>query len=80
MLFLIAVVSCKKEMHTVTHVHQNELDLKDVKVVNEKDPICDMKTADYLQDTAIYKGKIYGFCSANCKNEFKKDPEKYVQK
>jgi len=24
-----------------------------------------------------YKGKTYYFCSANCLEEFKKDPEKY---
>lgn len=51
-----------------------------VKVVNEEDPICGMKTAEHLKDTANYKGKTYGFCNSMCKDEFKKDPEKYAVK
>lgn len=51
-----------------------------VKVVNEEDPICGMKTAEYLKDTANYKGKTYGFCNSMCKDEFKKDPEKFAVK
>lgn len=51
-----------------------------VKVVNEKDPICGMNTAQFLTDTAIYQKKIYGFCSKSCKVEFKKNPKKYVKK
>lgn len=51
-----------------------------VKVVNEKDPICGMNTAQFLTDTAIYQKKIYGFCSKSCKVEFKKNPKKYMKK
>ena len=51
-----------------------------VKVVNEKDPICGMNTAQFLTDTAIYQKKIFGFCSKSCKVEFKKNPKKYVKK
>jgi YHS domain-containing protein len=40
--------------------------------VNEEDPICGMKTAKFLKDTAVYKGKTYGFCNKLCKEEFKK--------
>ena len=51
-----------------------------VKVVNEKDPICGMNTAQFLTVTTIYQKKIYGFCSKSCKVEFKKNPKKYVKK
>ncbi|MEG0528979.1 MAG: YHS domain-containing protein [Bacilli bacterium] len=37
-----------------------------------------MKTADHLSSTATYKGKTYGFCSSMCKDEFLKNPEKYI--
>lgn len=44
-----------------------------------KDPICGMevdeKTAEFKSE---YKGKTYCFCSVTCKNQFDKDPEKYV--
>lgn len=49
------------------------------KIINEKDPICGMKTADYLKDTLAYNKKIYGFCSTYCKLEFKKNPQKYLR-
>ncbi|MGP1500638.1 YHS domain-containing protein [Bergeyella cardium] len=82
-------VSCSKqqpEEHHHEHMATEEMgdqkkpDLTNVKVVNEIDPICQMKTAEHLKDTLHYKGDVYGFCSAHCKAEFKKDPEKYAVK
>jgi YHS domain-containing protein len=29
--------------------------------------------------TVVYKGKIIGFCCADCIKDFNKDPEKYVK-
>ena len=51
-----------------------------VKVVNEEDPICGMKTAQFLKDTLTYKKKVYGFCNTRCKETFKKSPKKYLKK
>ena len=51
-----------------------------VKVVNEEDPICGMKTAQYLKDTLTYNKKLYGFCGTHCKEAFKKEPKKYIKK
>ena len=36
--------------------------------------------ADLGKNTVEYKGKVYNLCSAGCKDEFLKDPEKYVAK
>lgn len=64
--------SCQQTPETKkVHDHKNDPKL-DVKVVNEEDPICGMKTAQFLKDTAVYKGKTYGFCNKLCKEEFKK--------
>ena len=52
----------------------------EVKVVNEEDPVCGMKTAQFLKDTLTYKKKVYGFCGAHCKETFKKSPKKYLKK
>ncbi len=45
----------------------------------EKDPVCGMdvdpKTA---AGKSTYKGKTYYFCSAGCKRDFDKDPQKYL--
>lgn len=50
-----------------------------VKVVNAEDPICGMKTAQFLKDTLTYNKKLYGFCGTHCKEAFKKEPKKYVK-
>jgi YHS domain-containing protein len=36
--------------------------------------------ADLGKNTVEYKGKVYNLCSTACKDEFTKDPEKYVAK
>ena len=44
-----------------------------------QDPVCLMKVK--IEDSATsldYEGKIYYFCSQNCKNEFYREPEKYL--
>ncbi len=44
-----------------------------------KDFVCGM---EFYKNTASalfeYKGKIYYFCSLGCRDEFAKDPDKYV--
>lgn len=82
-LLSISLVSCTKEAPQVKHktnMSSSEGNIKNIQVVNEEDPICHMKTAEFLKDTAVYKNKTYGFCSAYCKDEFKKNPEQYAQK
>lgn len=82
LLLSVSFISCARETPKVKHsksMMTPKENLK-VKVVNAEDPVCHMKTADYLKFTATYKNKVYGFCSASCKDEFNKNPEKYVQK
>lgn len=82
----LALISCNKENSKekdfeVKHISHEEMKSStklDVAVVNELDPICGMKTADHLSDTATYKGNVYGFCSTMCKEEFLKNPEKHI--
>ncbi|GGG66268.1 YHS domain-containing protein [Epilithonimonas arachidiradicis] len=81
-LLSVSALSCAQETPKVKQVSKMKpkTDLKGVKVVNSDDPICHMKTAEFLKDTIIYKGKTYGFCSDHCKKEFKKTPAKYALK
>ena len=44
-------------------------------VNNKKDPTCEMPVTAGISDTAHYKDKVIGFCSAGCKDEFKLAPE-----
>ena len=43
-------------------------------VDNRKDPTCGMPVTAGIGDTAHYKNKVIGFCSAECKAEFVKNP------
>lgn len=62
-------------MAAVLHPEQK---LTAVRFDNEKDFVCSMLVSAGVADTAHYKGKIYGFCSPLCKNEFKKNPVVYL--
>jgi YHS domain-containing protein len=41
---------------------------------NKKDPNCGMPVTAGIEDTVHYKGKVYGFCSDQCKQAFLKNP------
>jgi Cu+-exporting ATPase len=44
-----------------------------------KDPVCGM-TVDEKKaaGSSVYKGTTYYFCSRSCKDNFDKNPEKYL--
>ena len=44
-------------------------------VDNKLDPSCMMPLTAGIGDTVHYKGLVLGFCSAECKKDFFKDPE-----
>lgn len=62
-------------METALHP---EKAFKAMKFDNKKDFICGMPISAGIADTANYKGKVYGFCSTGCKDEFKKNPASYL--
>lgn len=80
LLFLIAALGCSDDKHgipTPTEVPKVSADQLALKV----DPYCGMSVENHpLAATADHKGKTYGFCSTFCKDEFVKDPEKYLAK
>ena len=45
-----------------------------------KDPVCGMELKVETEFKSEYKGMTYYFCSADCKTEFDKEPEKYAIK
>ncbi len=47
-------------------------------VDNKKDPSCGMPVSAGIEDTVHYKGKVLGFCSKDCKDDFLKNPEKNI--
>lgn len=79
-------LSCKsKKVETVqlaALAPQEEVNLKnsikETQLAQKKDPVCGMPAYKYLKDTALYNGKIYGFCGSGCKTKFKESPANYV--
>jgi YHS domain-containing protein len=45
---------------------------------NKNDLSCGMPLTAGIEDTVHYKGKVYGFCSKDCKDDFQKDPEGHL--
>ncbi len=43
-------------------------------------PVSGEKIDEKMKATYEYEGKVYNFCCPSCVEEFKKDPEKYIQK
>lgn len=48
-------------------------------VDNTKDFSCGMPLTAGINDTAHYNGKVYGFCSKECKEDFLKNAEAYLK-
>ena len=46
---------------------------------SKKDLSCGMPVSAGVADTVHYKGKLYGFCSTECKEDFLKDPEAHLK-
>jgi YHS domain-containing protein len=45
-----------------------------------KDPVCGMNVNEKSKFKVVYKNETYYFCSLICKEEFEKNPEKYLKK
>jgi len=50
-------------------------------LASNKDYNCGMPLEEgAIADTISYQGKIYGFCSSECKADFAKDPQGHLSK
>jgi Cu+-exporting ATPase len=43
-----------------------------------KDPVCGMEVSKDTKFKSEYNGNTYYFCSRSCKDEFDKNPKKYI--
>ena len=46
-------------------------------VANRMDPVCGMPIMKGFDDTASYGGKLLGFCSKECRDDFQKKPDSF---
>ncbi len=60
---------------------EGKMNVKLAQLSSDMDYVCGMSiTDDGISDTASYEGKLYGFCSKECKDEFVKEPGKFLPK
>jgi YHS domain-containing protein len=78
--FLLQLQACDVKIKNNDSDTKANFVKKASRFANAKDYNCGMDTDDTYTDSSIYKGKVYGFCSATCKREFDKTPEKYAGK
>lgn len=78
-LLSVSLAACNQEQHTHENESSAKLDASKIQLASETDPVCKMSVKKEMADTAMYEGKIYGFCSKNCKKEFLKDPGAHVK-
>lgn len=54
--------------------------LEKLALASNEDVVCGMPIKAGLSDTAMVNGKIYGFCSKECKEAYVKDPASFPVK
>jgi len=59
---------------------EGEIKTEAVEVGNKICPVSGERIDEKFKATYEYEGKIYNFCCPACVEEFKKDPQKYIQK
>lgn len=70
-----AIDTPKKDSTTTTTAGQN---FTGINFASKMDLACGMLLTAGIKDTAHYKGKVYGFCSEDCKKEFLQTPEAFL--
>lgn len=84
LLFACNQQSAKPEVVTDTPANSMEANESDIKIdlaqlAGDKDLVCGMSLKGGISDTVTYNGKLYGFCSPDCKDEFIKSPSQYFK-
>lgn len=72
--FLFVVLACNTSAPKAEpEMKTEETKALTVQLVSDKDPVCGMTVGTSPADTTLLNGKVYGFCSDDCKEGFLKD-------
>ncbi len=78
---ILAAIACNNQKPAEVKAPSVDSSMKVLKakytlnmVDNKIDLSCGMPLTAGIEDTCHYNGKIYGFCSKECKDEFLKNP------
>lgn len=91
---IAAFISCNKKEEAKAHPHDHPHAMEDentykkpnnpldkLTYASNLDYTCNMDISKYgVSDTLTYKGKLYGFCSSLCKEDFMKKPDEFLAK
>ena len=58
---------------------QEGIKIEMASLASSEDLVCGMSLNEGIGDTASYNEKLYGFCSSGCKEDFLKEPGKYIK-
>jgi len=79
---LLVLFSCKKNQNgyeaMVEEAASSGKNYSNVAFASENDKVCQMSLDIGIVDTLQFNGKVYGFCSQSCKQQFTNNPHKYV--
>lgn len=85
LVFLLLLAACHQPDHQhepampmVVKSDSSSKTLKNLAFDSKTDLVCGMPVRAGVEDTVRYKGKLYGFCAKECKEEFLKDPQQYL--
>ncbi len=73
-------MSCGADMNHEGHGKAPQEESAAVDAGNKICPVTGEKIDEATKATYEYEGKIYNFCCAMCIDEFKKEPQKYIDK
>ena len=69
----------KNETKSMAPAPKKIVDIAVASLAVKSDPVCGMTLKQgEVADTALYQGKVYGFCGTGCKDEFVKAPSQYL--
>jgi len=83
-MLILALSACNQKVEQKTDTgtaapERKKMEVKLTDLASAKDFVCGMPVEEGgIADTASYEGKLYGFCSAECKAEFAKNPSSYL--
>lgn len=85
--FFLVESSCmdqKPEKKISPVLENNMLNAKGLKIemtslASESDLVCGMSVKEVVADTVTFEGKLYGFCSTGCKDEFVMTPKNFIK-
>ena len=76
----VFAMSCGADMSHKEHGKMPQAESIAVDIGNKICPVSGEKINETVKATYEYEGKIYNFCCPMCVDEFKKKPQKYIDK